>query len=180
MRCSNAADPRAQDTDSRSRAPACSKSRLIDLKQGGGGIGALKVAAEANELPALAMNHGCVADALEQMNAIDDGGERIVDAGAELGLRIRRVHLVKEAVEPLPLLGGDFFADLAGVFAGAVDAESNRGGANAVEDQLAGHRVDALRSTPSQRACQVCQQAPPALFTLTPPVSSMRLMVTSS
>ena len=52
--------------------------RLIDLEQRGGGVGALKVAAEADELPALAVNHGGVADALEEMNAVDERSEDIV------------------------------------------------------------------------------------------------------
>jgi hypothetical protein len=49
---------------------------LVDLKQRGGGVGALKIAAEADELPSLAVNHGGVADALEEVNAVDDGGQQ--------------------------------------------------------------------------------------------------------
>ena len=49
---------------------------LVDLKHGGGGVGALEVAAEADELPALAVNHGGVADAFEEMDAVDDGSEQ--------------------------------------------------------------------------------------------------------
>ena len=62
---------------------------LVNLEHGGGGIGALKITAEADELPALTMNHGGVADALEQMNSIEYRGQRIVDAGTELGLCVR-------------------------------------------------------------------------------------------
>ena len=102
------------------------KIGLIHLEQGGGGVGALEIAAETNELPSLAVNHGGVADALEEMNAIDDGGQEVVHAGAELVLGLRRVDLVIEAIEALPLLGGDFFAHLAGIFAGAIDAEGDR------------------------------------------------------
>ena len=101
--------------------------RLIDLEQRGGGVGALQVAAEADELPALAVNHGGVADALEEMDAVDHRGQHVVDVGAELGLRVRRVHLVIEPVEPLPLLGGDFFAHLAGIFARRIHAVGDRG-----------------------------------------------------
>src|SRR5580693_1338786 len=64
---------------------------LIDLKQSGGGIGALKIATEADELPSLAVDHGGVTDPFEQMNAINDGRQRVVDAGAELGLGVGRV-----------------------------------------------------------------------------------------
>ena len=50
------------------------------------------------------MNHGRVADTLEQMNAVHHRGERIIYVGTELRLRMRRVHLVKQPIEPLPLL----------------------------------------------------------------------------
>ncbi len=102
-------------------------SGLKDLEQGGSGVGAFEVAAEADELPSLAVNHGGIADAFEEMDAIDDGSQQVVEIVAELDLRLRRMHLVIEAVEALPLLAGDFFADLAGVFAGAVDAEGDGG-----------------------------------------------------
>ena len=52
---------------------------------------------------------------------------------------VRRVHLVVEAVEALPLLGGDFFADLAGIFARGIHAIGDGGGVMLVEDQLVGH-----------------------------------------
>jgi hypothetical protein len=55
------------------------------------------------------VNHGGVADALKEMDAIDDRGERLVDAGGELRLRVRRVDLVEEAVKALPVLDGNFF-----------------------------------------------------------------------
>ena len=56
-------------------------------------------------MPALAVNHGGVADALEEVNAVDDGGQQVVDVGAELDLGVRRMDLVIEAIEALPLLG---------------------------------------------------------------------------
>ena len=56
---------------------------------------------------------------------------------------VRRVHLVVEAVETLPLFGGYFFADLAGVFARSVDATGYGDRMMLVEDQRfsAGGRV---------------------------------------
>ena len=78
---------------------------LVDLQQRGRGVGPLEIAAKADELPALPVNHGGVADALEQVNAIHHRGQRVVDVGAELRLRMGRVNLVEEPVEPLPLLG---------------------------------------------------------------------------
>ena len=49
--------------------------RLVDLEHGGGGVGALEIAAQADELPTLAMNHGGIADAFEEVNSIDHGGQ---------------------------------------------------------------------------------------------------------
>src|ERR1700686_86662 len=40
------------------------------LQQGGGGVGPFKVSPEANELPPLPMDHGGVADTLEQVDAV--------------------------------------------------------------------------------------------------------------
>ena len=137
---------------------------LVDLEHGGGGVGAFEIAAEADELPALAVNHGGVADALEEMNAIDDGGERVVDAGGELSLRVGRVHLVEEAIEALPLLAGDFFADLAGIFAGAVDAEGDGGGADAIEDECAGHGFKAALPLHARGLAERGKEALPAGF----------------
>jgi len=50
------------------------------------------------------MDHGGVADTLEEVNAIDDRGESVVDAGGKLSFARRRVHLMEEAVESLPLV----------------------------------------------------------------------------
>src|SRR5579859_6497837 len=92
------------------------KQRLVDLEERSDSVGAFEVASESNEVPALAMDHRCIADALEQMDGVDEGRQHIVDIGTELGFGVRRVHEMIKAVEALPLLGGDFFADLAGVF----------------------------------------------------------------
>ncbi len=46
-----------------------------------------------------------------------------------------RMHQVIEAVEALPLLGGDFFADLAGVFARGIDARGDGRRMVLVEDE---------------------------------------------
>ena len=122
---------------------------LVDLEQGGGGVGALEVAAETDELPALAVNHGGIADAFEQVDAVDDGSEEVVHVGAELGLapageriwwkrRLRRCHC---SVEISSRTWRAFSR-------AAFDAEGDRGGIEAVEDEGVRPWTRGRRSTP--------------------------------
>ena len=111
------------------------KQRLVDLEERCDGVCAFEVAAKADKVPSLAMDHGCVADAFEEMNGVDEGSQYVVDIGTELGFGVRGVHEVIEAVEALPLLGGDFFADLAGIFARGIDATGDRCRMMLVEDE---------------------------------------------
>ena len=110
------------------------------------------------------VNHRGVADALEEMNAVDDRSQQVVHIGAELGLRLRRADLVKQTIEALPLLGGDFFADLAGVFARAVHAEGHGGGIEAIEDEGVRHRIQIAVPVQALGIAKRRQQACPACF----------------
>ena len=98
--------------------PTCllKKILLIDLEQCRGSISALQIAAKADKLPALAVDHSGVRSAFEKIDAIDNRGQRVAGTGAELRLRVRRMDLMEEPVQALPLLGGDLFAHLARVF----------------------------------------------------------------
>lgn len=116
---------------------------LVDLEQRGRGVGALKIAAEADELPALTVDHAGIGGAFEEVDAVDDRGELVADVGSKVRLRVRQVHLVVKTVEALPHLRGDFFAHLAGVFAGSIEAINDRGWAEIVVDQLLRHFLDA-------------------------------------
>src|SRR5580704_10420268 len=116
------------------------KIRLIHLEQRRRCVGALQISAETNELPSLPVNHGGVAYALEEVNAIDDGSQEIIQIGVELVFGLRRTDLVIEAVKSLPLFGGDFFAHLTGVLAGAIHTERDREAVDAVKDESPGHR----------------------------------------
>src|ERR1700722_7334927 len=133
---------------------------LVNLQQGRRRISAFQVSAQPNKLPALAMDHGRVADSLEQMNAIDHRGQRIVDAGAELHLRVRRVHLVVKPVKPLPLFTRYLFANLTRVLPRSVYAERDGNRAQAVEDQLARH---GFQIAVPLHACRVAKRSHHAL-----------------
>ena len=138
--------------------------RLVDLEKRGRGVGALERAAEADELPTLAVNHGGVADALEQMNAVDHRRQHVAGTGGVLSLRVGRVNLVKKAIEPLPLLGGDFFAHLARIFARRADAKGDRGGIDQVKDELARHRFQRAVPLDSHRPAEGRGHLLPALL----------------
>src|SRR5580698_5130305 len=140
------------------------KSRLVHLKQGGNGVGTLEIAAETNEMPSLTVKHRGVCDAFKEVDAIDDRGKSVADAGAELGLHVRRVHLVIEPIETLPLFGGDFFAHLAGVFAGSIYAVGNGGVMHGIENEAACHRIEITVPFNACRIAQGCNQKLPAGF----------------
>ena len=95
--------------------------RLKNFKQRRRSVRALKIAAQADEVPSLAVDHGGVGCAFEEIDAIDDGSKRVTEVGAELGLGVGRVHLMIEAIQALPLFGGDFFADLTRVMRAIAD-----------------------------------------------------------
>src|SRR5664279_4316777 len=114
--------------------------RLKHLKQSGGGVCPLKVAPKANELPPLAVDHRGIAYTLEQVDAVQNRSQQVIYVGAELGLGILRMHHVIQPVETLPLLGGDFLAYLAGIFACAVDAERDGRLVFSIKYEDAGHR----------------------------------------
>src|SRR5579863_1810089 len=59
-----------------------------------------------------------------------------------IGVGLRRADLVKEAIEPLPLFGGDFLADLAGVLPGSIHAVDDGRGIAAAEDEMVRHGLE--------------------------------------
>src|ERR1039457_7405045 len=77
---------------------------------------------------------------------------------------MRGVHLVKEAIESLPLFAGDFFAHLASILAGTIDAESDRCGAEAIEDEGAGHGFKAALPLHAGGLAEGGEEALPASF----------------
>src|SRR6185312_59097 len=90
---------------------------MIQAQQSDGGAGALHVTPYLDKMPALAMTHSGIGHALDQVNAFDYGEQEV---GGEHVIRLVRFvprHLVKQAVQPLPLVRADLFAYLARVLA---------------------------------------------------------------
>ena len=87
--------------------------------------GALDVAAQLDELPALAVRHRRVGDALEQVHAFHHRRQELVCAGAPLRLGRVAPHVEEQPVDLLPHLGADLLAHLARVLARGVDARGD-------------------------------------------------------
>ncbi len=75
---------------------------------------------------------------------------------------------MEEPVEPLPLLGRDLFAHLAGIFARAVHAKSHCRVIEIVEDQLVRHRLQIAVPVQARRLAQRSHKPLPALSVRSP------------
>src|SRR5208337_497083 len=101
------------------------KAAEVGADQAGDGFGAFDEASELDVMPAFAMRHGRVGDALKQVCAILHGAEeavRIGEAGVAGG---RALDLQKETIELLPHFGAALLPDLAKILAGGGDAGNN-------------------------------------------------------
>jgi len=98
------------------------------------------------------------------MDAVNHGRQSIAHAGAKLQLGAWRMDVVEEAVEALPLLGGDLFANLARIFAGGIDAVYDGRGVEVIEDQLARHGFEAAVPLDSNGLTQCGDHPMPALL----------------
>src|SRR5581483_12387453 len=96
------------------------------------------------------------------MDAIDHGGEHVANAGAELRLDLGRVNLVIKAIESLPLLSRNLFADLPSVFARDIDARGHRSMMKGIEDEFARHRLDVAVPLKSAGVAKRSNQLRPA------------------
>ena len=106
-----------------------------DLQKRADQLGALQVDAQQQEAPALAVAHGGVGGALEQVQV----GDGVVQEGlAAVGEGARRLgvgHTQVDEVQPLPGLAGDLVAHLPGVFPGAGQRARHRARVFAVQHQ---------------------------------------------
>ena len=97
---------------------------ILHVQDARGAVGPLQQPADAHEMPAFAVRHGRVRDALEKMRARDDALEKFVRTGAKQLARGIAVHEKVEAVDLLPHLAGDLFARGARIFARLGDDRS--------------------------------------------------------
>ena len=86
----------------------------VRAHQSGDGHSALQVPAGLDELPAFAVGHGGIGDALKQMRAFFDGLQEI--AGVP-DFRRAAAHGVEQAVQLLPHFRADLLANLPRIFA---------------------------------------------------------------
>src|SRR5581483_8238843 len=111
------------------------QNEIFDVENAGGFVGALELATEAAEVPAFAVGHGGVRQAHEevagQLHLIEEIVRRLDDFAAGAGGIDHQII----AIELKPHLGGDHFADGAGVFAGGAEAGDDGIGIVPVEGQ---------------------------------------------
>ena len=93
------------------------ENAVVYVDQRGEHAGALDEAAELDEVPAFAVVHRGVGQALEHVRSGLYGFEEFVRRDASGFKQGDALHFVEEAVELLPHLGADLLADLAGVLA---------------------------------------------------------------
>ncbi len=94
----------------------------VDVEQARDGRGALDEPAHLDELPAFAVVHGGIGDALHQVRAFENDGQKIQRLGLPKAGRFHAPHFVKKAVELFPHLRADLLANLACVLARRRDA----------------------------------------------------------
>ena len=143
---------------------------VVRLQQQRDGGGAFDVAAYLDELPAFAVAHGGVADALKLVNPLHDllqefgGLIGAVDSRLRVHVRpdLRPRDLQIKAVQPVPLLGGDLLADVAGVFPRGDDAGEDRPFQPGIEREPLGEFVGIVGPLYFLGAAQLHQQALPA------------------
>ena len=87
-----------------------------------GDVDALQIFGQLREQPALIVGERLIGQSLEEHRAGHDRAVQIIGRFIETGLRVVAAEGPVERVEIFPHLGGDVFADAAGVFAGAGEA----------------------------------------------------------
>ena len=85
-------------------------------------------------MPAFAMTHGGIGDALKQMHAFDDGQQKIRGQHVVGFVGLAPRDLVKQMIQALPLFGADLFAHLARILASAAMHD-------VIEERLPGSKV---------------------------------------
>ena len=145
---------------------------VIGLEEQAHAGGAFEIAADLDELPAFAVGHGGVGDALELVDGfhhlLEEGGRTF--AGFSVGLDLHGAFyfgardLDVERVEFLPLFGGDLLAHLAGIFTRRDDAGDDRGFVGGVEGEVAGELVGVAVPLEALGIAEGVEHAQPAMI----------------
>ena len=94
----------------------------VNVEQACDGRRAFDKSSYLDKLPAFAMIHGGIGDALHQVRALDNDGQQIQRLGLPKTSRFHAPHFVKKAVELFPHLRADLLANLPRVLARRRDA----------------------------------------------------------
>ena len=107
----------------------------ISVQQNAEIAGPLDIFAELDKVPGLVVIHGGGGNAAKPVGPFANQAHHPHRAGIVIGSQLRASHVVKKAIQVLPHLRTDFFADLAGIFAGSADAFHNRKSAFRIRHQ---------------------------------------------
>src|SRR6185369_5736993 len=99
---------------------------MIKTQQRYRGTRALHVAANLDKMPAFAMAHGGIGHTLNQVDAFDHRQQKVRRQNVFCLIRLVPRYLMKKMVQTLPLVGADFFADLACILPGRGYTRCNR------------------------------------------------------
>src|SRR5213592_3138000 len=101
-------------------------------------VAALDVPAKLDELPAFAVAHGPVRDALKEVRALLHGTEELVRIEDPAFFRAARDHLQRKFSEVLPHFRAALVAEMAKIFSGGGNTGNDRRNIFAAEDQRFG------------------------------------------
>ena len=105
------------------------------IQQGGGSCSAFEKAPDANEVPALAVAHSRIGNALEEINVLFHAVQESVWLRVPDLFHTGLFHPQEEAVELLPHLRADLLAHLPCIFACGFDAGLNGRGVGLIKGQ---------------------------------------------
>jgi hypothetical protein len=94
----------------------------VRIQEGGGSCGAFEETPDTNKVPALAVTHSRISNALEEINILFHAVQESMWLRVPDLFHAGLLHLQEEAVELLPHLRADLFAYLPGIFARRFDA----------------------------------------------------------
>ena len=114
---------------------------VFEIQHPRGGVCSLEKFSHLEELPAFAVRHRGVGDALEGVEIFYQGAIESDRALAMRGARVRALEVEVETVEALPHFAGDLLADGAGVFAGVSDRSEDRAGVGFFESDEFHHGI---------------------------------------
>ena len=114
---------------------------ILHIQNARSAIGPLQQRPDADEIPAFAVRHGGVGDALEKVRASHDALEKLMRTGGQQFPRVVALHEKIEPVDLFPHLAGNLLARRPGIFARQGETGKNRVRIFLLQRQKLDHRA---------------------------------------